>query len=183
MLLNHDKETAIRISDLVGIIPSITGKIELVYEGEQEGPAKVAQILISKAIRNQFALYFPSPDKTKRNQPSSSGTNPYQSIVNWFNKGNEVDLLNNVNNSEYKKVLLSVPGLKELINKYQPKEDEQTKLLLMEFALHGLAEYSLLSKFKLEAGIQFKDMLSSMFSTTKEEDNDEDLYGNKENYF
>jgi magnesium chelatase subunit I len=179
MLLNHDKETAIRISDFIGVIPSITGKIELVYEGEQEGPAKVAQNLISKAIRNQFALYFPSPDKLKRNQ----NTNPYQSIVNWFNKGNEVDLLNNINNAEYKKILSGIPGLKELVNKYQPKEDEQNKLLLMEFALHGLAEYSLLSKFKLEAGIQFKDMLSSMFSATKEEDSDEDLYGNKENYF
>jgi magnesium chelatase subunit I len=179
MLVNHDKETAVRISDFVGVIPSITGKIELVYEGEQEGPAKVAQNLISKAIRSQFSLYFPSPDKLKRNQ----NTNPYQSIVNWFNKGNEVDLLNNISNTEYKKILLSIPGLKELVNKYQPKEDEQNKLLFMEFALHGLAEFSLLSKFKLESGIQFKDMLSSMFSSTKEEDNDEDFYGNKENYY
>ena len=47
MLLNRDKETTIRISDFIGVIPSITGKIELVYEGEQEGPAKVAQNIIS----------------------------------------------------------------------------------------------------------------------------------------
>ncbi|MCX6149790.1 MAG: magnesium chelatase [Ignavibacteriales bacterium] len=176
ILLNNEKETSIRISDFTGVIPSITGKIELVYEGEQEGPGKVAQILIGKAIRSQFALYFPSPDKLKRSQES----NPYQVIVSWFSKGNEVDLLHNVTNSDYKKVLQSVPGLKELINKFHPNEDEQFKLLLMEFALHGLAEYSLLSKFRLESGIQFKDMLSSMFSMSKEDDEDE--YDGKDNY-
>jgi len=171
LLLSNDKETAIRISDFTGIVPSITGKIELVYEGEQEGPAKVAQILISKAIRTQFALYFPSPDKLKRNKD----TNPYQSIVSWFSKSNKVDLLNNLPNSEYKKVLLSVPGLENLVNKYYPNEDEQAKYLLMEFALHGLAEYSLLSKFKLESGIQFKDMISSMFTMSTNEEDTEDF--------
>jgi magnesium chelatase subunit I len=44
---------------------------------------------------------------------------------------------------------------------------------MMEFVLHGLAEHSMLSKFRLENGIQFKDMLSSMF-TISEEDEDED---------
>jgi magnesium chelatase subunit I len=171
LLINHDKETSLRISDFIGIIPSITGKIELVYEGEQEGPAKVAQILIGKAIRTQFALYFPSPDKLKRNKDS----NPYQAIVNWFSKGNKIDLLNNLSNSEYKKVLQSIPGLKELIEKYYPNENEQNKLLLMEFALHGLAEYSLLSKFKLESGIQFKDMISSMFTMSNNEEDTEDF--------
>jgi magnesium chelatase subunit I len=176
MLLNHEKETAVRISDFIGIIPSITGKIELVYEGEQEGSSKVAHILIGKAVRNQFTQHFPSPDKLKKNQES----NPYQSIINWFGKGNEVDLLQNISNAEYKKQLHSVPGLKELINKYHPNEDEQNKLLLMEFALHGLAEYSLLSKFKLETGIQFKDMLSSMFSmSNKDEDDDDEYYRNE----
>jgi magnesium chelatase subunit I len=40
----------------------------------------------------------------------------------------------------------------------------------MEFILHGLAEHSLLSKLKLESGIQFKDMLSSMFTLKPDED-------------
>lgn len=169
MLINNEKQTYIRISDFIGVIPSITGKIELVYEGEQEGPAKVAQILVSKAIRTQFALYFPSPEKLKRNQSN----NPYQSIVNWFGKGNTVDLLHNGSNEEYKRILLSIPGLKDLVQKYHPNLEENLRLLLMEFALHGLAEYSLLSKFKLERSVQFKDMLSSMFSMSKSDDDDE----------
>src|SRR3972149_2016 len=61
-IINNEKETHLRLSDLYGVIPSITGKIELVYEGEQEGPAKVAQILIGKAFRSGFTQYFPTPD-------------------------------------------------------------------------------------------------------------------------
>lgn len=174
LLINGEKETVLRISDFSGAIPSITGKVELVYEGEQEGPIKVAHILIGKAIKTQFVNYFPNPDKIKRSQEK----NPYQEIINWFSKGNEIYLLNNLSNSDYKKTLLSIPGLKELIEKLFPSEDESTKLLFMEFALHGLAEYSLLSKHKLEFGTQFKDMLSSMFSIGKDEDiaDDEELY-------
>jgi magnesium chelatase subunit I len=33
-----------------------------------------------------------------------------------------------------------------------------------------LAEYSMLSKFRLENGIQFKDMMSSMFTMSKEDE-------------
>jgi magnesium chelatase subunit I len=41
--LQHGSEkTTVRLADFMGIIPSITGKIELVYEGEQEGAIKVA---------------------------------------------------------------------------------------------------------------------------------------------
>ncbi len=166
ILINNEKDTVVRISDLTGVIPSITGKVELVYEGEQEGPVKVAFILIGKSIKTQFAKLFPSPDTLKRN----ASINPYQSILNWFTKKNKVDLLNDVSNHDYEKILLSVPGLKELIEKFHPQEPYKTKLLLMEFALHGLSEYSLLSKFSIEKGLQFKDMLSSMFNKSSVEE-------------
>jgi magnesium chelatase subunit I len=46
----------------------------------------------------------------------------------------------------------------------------------MEFALHGLAEYSMISKNNLTAGLQFKDLLSSMFTLPKPgKRNDDDL--------
>jgi len=57
-IINNEKNTQVWISDFMGIIPSITGKIELVYEGEQEGPYQVALNLIDKAIRSQFITYF-----------------------------------------------------------------------------------------------------------------------------
>jgi magnesium chelatase subunit I len=174
MILNNEKETSLRISDIYGIIPSITGKIELVYEGEQEGPTKVAHILIGKSIRSIFVDHFPSPDKMKKNQAS----NPYQTIINWFSKGNTIDILSDLSSEEYQKILNQVAGLKELIFKFHSKAVGKDQLLLMEFALHGLAEYSLLSKFKLETGVQFKDMLSSMFTMGNEEvdEDPEDFY-------
>jgi magnesium chelatase subunit I len=165
MILNNENETSLRISDIYGIIPSITGKIELVYEGEQEGPTKVAHILISKSIRSIFIDHFPSPDKMKKNQIS----NPYQTIINWFSKGNTVDILSDLSSEEYQKTLNKVPGLKDLVLKYQANAIGKDLLLFMEFVLHGLAEYSLLNKSKLESGVQFKDMLSSMFTMGNEE--------------
>src|SRR5690606_10360299 len=170
LIINNESKTHLRVSDIYGIIPSITGKIELVYEGEQEGPAKVAHILIGKAIKTLFENYFPTPDKLKKTQD----INPYQTITNWFSKGNHVDILTTIPDSEYAKILNGVPGLKELVKKYQPKADSHTQLLLMEFMLHGLSEYSLLSKFRLEYGVQFKDMLSSMFTMSSEEDEDDE---------
>jgi magnesium chelatase subunit I len=166
MILNNEIETQLRISDIYGIIPSITGKIELVYEGEQEGTSKVASMLIGKAIKSLLLNYFPSPEKQKKNL----GTNPYQIIINWFSKGNVIDILTTLSNNDYEKTLKSVTGLNEIVKKYQPKADGKAQLLFMEFILHSLAEYSMLSKFKLEDGIQFKDMLTSMFSIHSDED-------------
>lgn len=171
MILNNESETSLRISDLYGVIPSITGKIELVYEGEQEGPSKVAHILIGKAIKSEFENHFPSPDKNKKDQQQNN--NPYQSIVNWFNKGNVIDILTTSSADEYEKTLKSIPSLQDIIKKYHPKLNGQDQLLLMEFLLYGLSEYSMLSKFRLERGIQFKDMLSSMFTMDPEETKDD----------
>jgi len=173
ILINKENKTTLRISDLSGIIPSITGKVELVYEGEQEGPIKVAHILIGKAVKTQFENYFPSPDKIKRTHEQ----NPYQEIITWFSKGNEVDILNNCTNDDYKLKLESIPGLKKLVDKLHPNTTDNEKLLMMEFLLHGLSEYSLLSRHKLEYGIQFKDMISSMFAKSDDEDKDaEEFY-------
>jgi len=159
-LINKEKDTFIRVSDFIGIIPSITGKVELVYEGEQEGPGIVAHNLVGKAIRTQFLQYFPNPDDKRKQREK----NPYKKIVDWFGEGNEIDILNDLSNSEYKKRLKQVPGLEELVKNHHQKLNEENRLFMMEFALHGLAEYSQLSKKQLTAGTQFKDLLSSMFS-------------------
>ncbi|HEX8356425.1 MAG TPA: magnesium chelatase, partial [Segetibacter sp.] len=65
-IIHNEKQTQVWISDLSGIIPAITGKIELVYEGEQEGPYQVAVNLLEKAIRSQFIQYFPNPEVAKK---------------------------------------------------------------------------------------------------------------------
>src|SRR4026209_2492157 len=82
-IVNNEKETQVWLSDLAGLIPSITGKIELVYEGEQEGPFQVAMNLVEKAIRSQFVTYFPNPDALKKKRTSATQQqpeNPYRSV-------------------------------------------------------------------------------------------------------
>lgn len=169
-LINKEKTTVVRISDFTGVVPSVTGKVELVYEGQQEGPGIVAHNLVGKAIRAQFLNYFPDPDKFRKQKDKS----PYKKISNWFGDGNTVDLLNDMPNQNYEKSLKAVPGLLDLVNEFHKNLDPAMKLFFMEFALHGLAEFSLISKHNLIAGLQFKDLLSSMFSLPKEEDDESD---------
>lgn len=169
-LLNNEKNTTIRVSDFIGVVPSVTGKVELVYEGQQEGPGIVAQNLVGKAIRTQFLNYFPDPDKFRKQKEKS----PYKKITHWFGDGNTLDLLNELTQADYEKKIKSVPGLSDLINEFHKGHDTALKLFLMEFALHGLAEFSLISKHTLTSGLQFKDLLSGMFSLPKDEDEAED---------
>jgi len=175
LLLNGESKTTVRISDTLGIIPAITGKIELVYEGELEGPAKVATTLIGKAIKTLFPDYFPSPEKSKKLKDK----NPYAPIIAWFSEGNRLEILDGLSDKDYAKELNKIPGLKFLVDKSYPKEPASQKLVLMELILHGLAEYSLISKNFLENGFEFKDMFQSLFNTELNEDDldlDEDRY-------
>jgi magnesium chelatase subunit I len=174
-ILNKEKSTYVRIADLQGIIPAITGKIELVYEGEQEGPLQVAVNLLDKSIRSVFSQYFPNPDSFKKRKQTAAAENPYRAVIQWFDKGNAVQLLQDVNDKQYETSLLKVEGLKELIKGKFPHTNAKEQLLLMEFVLHGLASYSLISKKVVENETRFSDLLGTMmnFGTGTEEENEE----------
>jgi magnesium chelatase subunit I len=168
-IINNEKQTQVWISDLIGIIPSITGKIELVYEGEQEGPYQVAMNLLEKAIRSQFVHYFPNPDTLKRRAGRKGDTpevvdNPYRSIINWFDKGNHINLVFSTTDREKINQLYKIDGLHALIKKHFSGANEKEAALLMEFDLHGLASYSLISKKILETSVEFKDLMGSMLN-------------------
>lgn len=160
MLLNGEEKTVARVTDLIGVIPAVNGKIELVYEGEQEGAGIVAQNLLGKAIRNEFLEYFPDPAKLKKKKEVS----PFQPVIDWFGEGNVVDLLLLEDQKKYENGLNAIPGLTELVEKHVPKLSKDDKLVMMEFVLFALAEHSLIGKNGLERGVQFKDILGSMFS-------------------
>ena len=114
-IINNEKETQVWIADLVGIIPSITGKIELVYEGEQEGPYQVAMNLVDKAIRSQFVQYFPNPDtikEKKAHRQAVTSTKKKRTILIvlscWFDKGNHLNI--SFNTTDKDKTLLLYTG-------------------------------------------------------------------------
>lgn len=176
-IINKEKDTHVRIADLQGIIPAITGKIELVYEGEQEGPLQVAVNLLDKAVRSVFTQYFPNPDSfKKRKQTQTANTeNPYRTVIQWFDKGNAVQLLQDVSDKQYETSLKKVDGLKDLVKAKFPAAVNKEQLLLMEFVLHGLASYSLISKKVVENETRFSDLLGTMinFGTGTEEESEE----------
>ena len=171
------QHTIARISDFTGIVPSITGKIELVYEGEQEGPLNVAHRLLGQAIRTTFTQYFPDPQsfkKAKDNYQKGGGNagranapkpNPYQPVIDWFGKGNDLALLQDEGDAAYKAHLYKVDGLYSAVKQFYPNSGEEELCLLMEFLLHGLSEFSLISKKGIEkGGYAFGDMLGSMLN-------------------
>lgn len=174
-------KTMVRIADFAGVIPAITGKIELVYEGEQEGPTHVAYSLLGKAIRSLFTEYFPDPQSFKKAGRSAEAAkvknNAYQPIIDWFGKGNDLVMLNDTDDEQYRLQLYKVDGLYGAVKQYYPKADEQQRALLMEFLLHGLAEYSLISKKGVESGgYNFGDILGSMMNMSFDNDNDSEEY-------
>ena len=152
--------TTVRLSDFMGIIPAITGKVELVYEGEQEGAAIVAQHLIGDAIHTFFPAYFPKIEKLERDADAS----PYAKILEWFFTETGFELLDDASDEEYKKQLDAVKPLEDLIQKYQPQIALEDKYFLKEFVLWGLVEYDKLSKDRVEEGYQYKDLYGSYIS-------------------
>ncbi|HEX6914264.1 MAG TPA: sigma 54-interacting transcriptional regulator [Chitinophagaceae bacterium] len=185
-IIFEEKKTQVWISDLVGVIPAITGKIELVYEGEQEGPYQVAVNLLDRSIRSQFLEYFPDPEQSRKktstgkaSQQDRTETNPYKAITAWFDAGNHLDLMVNMKDTEKVQALYRVEGLFGFVKKFFPKTSEQEAALLMEFVLHGLSAYSLISKKIIEGTIRFKDLVGGMMNFSDfsgAEDEDEESY-------
>jgi magnesium chelatase subunit I len=171
-IIHHEKQTQVWISDLVGIIPAITGKIELVYEGEQEGPYQVAVNLLEKSIRSQFIQYFPNPEAGKKKRSTGKQSqvaradeeSPYKAIIRWFDSGNHLDVMLDSTDAIKVNTLYSVDGLHSFVKKYYPQANDKENALLMEFVLHGLASYSLISKKVLDGKIEFKDLMGSMMN-------------------
>ena len=181
-IINNEATTQVWLSDLTGIIPSITGKIELVYEGEQEGPYQVALNLLERAIRTQFIQYFPDPETFKKRKAGAAKAeeNPYKAVINWFDAGNSLNLFLNTKDDAKIQSLYKVNGLNALIKKYYNNNNEKEVALLMELVLHGLSAYSMISKKVIDGKIEFKDLMGSMLNIGSQQFDEEDF--NEEDY-
>ena len=157
MLTNGDQKTSIRLSDFMGIIPAINGKVELVYEGEQEGAASVAETLINDAIKTLFPNYFPTIEKLVRKDAST----PYDDIIKWFIAGDDFELANDLTDKEYEQQLEYITPLTDLLTEYQPDLDKKDLAFFKEFVLWALVEYKKLTKVELTEGYGFKDSFES----------------------
>ena len=159
-LKNGEVKTTVRLSDFMGIIPAITGKVELVYEGEQEGAAEVAQHLISDSIHTFFPAYFPKIEKLEKDGEKTA----YSDLLEWFFTESGFELLDESTDVDYQKTLNEVRPLEMLIKKYQPQTTAQDLPFMKEFILWALVEYEKLSKDRTETGYQFTDSFGSFIN-------------------
>ena len=160
MLLSGVEDTKVRVSDFMGVIPSITGKIELVYEGEQEGAAFVAETLLEEAIKTIFPTYFPKISKLeKKGEPPV-----YDDLIAWFFDSDGFELYDEDSDETYLKKLTSIPPLNTLISEYGGDVPESDHYFLKELLLWGLVSYKKLSKYRFQNGVRFKDLYGSYIS-------------------
>lgn len=188
-ILHRQPSTQVWVSDLSGIIPSITGKIELLYEGEQEGSYQVALHLLDKAIRTIFVEYFPNPEQVKKKRNSGKAAaeekkseNPYQSVIRWFDVGNVLELSGDLSDEKKIQQLYRVDGLHALVNKFFPGASEAENALLMEFVLYGLSVHSMISKKLTDDRVAFRDLMGSMMNLGNlQTGEEEDYFSDDEN--
>lgn len=153
LLRNNESKTSVRLSDFSSIIPAITGKVELVYEGEQEGAEFVANKLIDTAIKTLFEKNFPKIEKLEKQGANS----PYDDLVTWFFNESKFEILNGISEKEYQKKLLSIEPLNKLLKEYQPEALKEDIYFLNEFILWGLVQFKKLSKVEYSEGIEIQD--------------------------
>jgi magnesium chelatase subunit I len=166
-ILLNEKCIVPRICDLPHVLPGLTGKIELVFEGEQEGSIKVSKALIGKAVRAVFKKYFPDPlMKRQKGQQQALEDPEYGKIVGWFESGNSLEVADEMPLAAYFTELDRVKGLRELTRRHM-KIEESNKVELasaMEFVLDGLHQNSKIAKDEVEHVTTYKDMVGSIFT-------------------
>jgi magnesium chelatase subunit I len=171
-----------RLADLAAVVPAVTGRIELVYEGEQEGPVIVANRLIGRALAKVFGRYFPPvfTGKQRRraeNRRRGEGEDPrpdagpervtppaYREILDFFASGGQVELADDTRIDAHAEALEAVPGLADLVQKSLGSRGRAERALGMEWVLESLAQASLIARQNLDAGVRFSDMLSNMLN-------------------
>mgnify|MGYP000580632240 CR=1 FL=1 len=143
-------KTRIRLVDFISIIPSITGKIELVYEGEQEGADEVAKILIDNAVIKQFEKIFPRIPKLEKEGVKT----PYTDLIHWFDN-NFIELNYTDTDTEFYTNLKTVTPLSSVIEKYASKLSKEDQYFCMELVLWGLTINNKLDKSENDTAYKF----------------------------
>jgi magnesium chelatase subunit I len=159
-ILAGEKATSLRFSDVLGMIPAIIGKIELVYEGEEEGAAFVAETLIGNASKALFLSYLPKIQKLK----NDTDEDPYAEILQWFFDQSSFNLMDDVTEPIYKETLDKIHPLDALLDRYMSTTSKEDRYFVKEFILWALVEFKQLNKTRIGGGFSFKDQYGAYFS-------------------
>jgi magnesium chelatase subunit I len=153
-LKNREEHTTVRLSDFMGVIPAITGKVELVYEGEQEGSAYVAEQLIREAVKTLLPEHFPRIEKLSKKSEAS----PYDELLAEIIANGGIILYDDHTDAEYQETLNGMSALNELVQHYLPEIPEWERPFFKELLLWGLAEHEKIGKERLQNGFDFGDL-------------------------
>ena len=155
MLINGESNTTIRMTDFNAVISAINGKIELVYEGEQEGATEISRLLILESVRTFFVNYFPKIKKLNK----SEELDPYSEVLDWF-KNKELFIDENLDNKSYNDTFKTIKVLKKFVKNHIPEIDLKDENFMCEFLLWGLSSYKKVSITRTSRGLSFSDSLS-----------------------
>ena len=181
-LRHGEKRVAPRLCDLPACLPAITGKVEMVYEGEQQGAEVIAKRLIGAAVRKHFDARFPPadsgrPTQRRREEPEDAGDestpirrvragpapeklNPlYEPIVEWFAAGNRVTISDDTPFSEHLASLDSVPGLRKAVEEHFSPASPEELTVGMELVLEGLTQHLKIAREDLDSKVSYTEML------------------------
>ena len=144
------EKTTVRLVDFMSIIPSITGKIELVYEGEQEGADEVAKTLIDNAVLIQFSQLFPRISKLEKEGVKT----PYSDLIEWFDH-NFIELNYTDSDNEFFTSLKSIKPLVAIVEEYADKLSKEDQFFCKELILWGLTIHNKLDKSENNSTFKF----------------------------
>jgi magnesium chelatase subunit I len=153
-LATGDEPVYPRLVDIHMLLPAITGKVEMVYEGEQKGAEVVARALIGAAVKKRFAAAYPA---VGREVGSPEDTGPFAPIVAWFAAGNSVTLSDEQPFAAYEAELARVPGLTKLVE--GRASSPQERAFAAEVVLEGLHQHLKLAREDLDSSVSYKEMV------------------------
>ena len=180
-LVHGEDETTVRVSDLMAVEPAVTGKVELVYEGEQEGVQGVARVLLGRALANRFKHYFPDPaDKAQ-------GRAAYANVLGWFAKGHTLELSADLPFEAYAQALDQVDGLRDVVKAHAPSASPAETATMMELVLEALHQHSLLGKDLFDDSATYADLMGSVLGQIgglggEDDDDDDDFEDYRRRY-
>jgi magnesium chelatase subunit I len=170
-LKTGEKRVTVRVCDLTHAVSGVSGKVELVLEGEQEGAMNVARALLGRGVKAMFAQRFPDAYKPRKNRRTAEGeseplaSSEYRPILEWFSSGNHVEVSDDMPHGEFLTRLSAVKGLPQLAEKHLEPADAEEAAVAMELVLEGLHQNSILSRERTDGAVtSYKDMLKSMLS-------------------
>jgi magnesium chelatase subunit I len=155
MIMNGEVKTSIRMTDFNAVISAINGKIELVYEGEQEGAVEISRLLILESVKTFFVNFFPKIKKLNK----AEQLDPYAEIVDWF-KNKELFIDENLDNKAYNDTFKTIKVLKSFVKKQIPNIDTKDENFMCEFLLWGLSSYKKVNITRTSRGLSFSDSFS-----------------------